>query len=97
MNEILALARYQIANVVQSIINQPIFTSKSYIPIDDYIPYNLIDKDPANFFVKLWSDHVPYMKDAYFSIFMNATLFPYTGDPNDFMEAERQLDALNLP
>jgi len=97
LNEILALGRYEIASVLQNILNQPFFTSKSFIPIDDYIPYNIIDKEPASFFIKAWSDHVPVIQDTYFSLFMNATLFPYHGDPKDYLEAERQLKALNLP
>lgn len=83
MNEILALGRYEIAKTLQNLINTPSFTNTTYYPIDTYIPYSVIDKEPASFYIRLWSETVPIQKNTYFSLFFNATMFQYFGEQSD--------------
>lgn len=96
LNDILSYSRYGLAKDVQKLINDNIGIDKKYIAIDQYLPYTLLEKEPANFYIALSSDRTPVNLDTYISLFINVTLFQYHGDPSNTKAIDRHLQSLKL-
>ena len=96
LNDILSYSRYELAKSIQEIINENIGIDKKYIAIDQYLPYSLLEKEPANFYIKLTSERTPVNQDTYIALFINVTLFQYQGDPTNIKAIDRHFESLKL-
>lgn len=55
------MQRYTLANLLQNIINKATFDQNRLIAIDEYIPYEILKKEPADLKIRLNSNTQPIL------------------------------------